>query len=312
MFAHSRRAVPISARTMIDRPRRARKREGNETNMSTTESIKKYTMPCALLQETVAFPGIPMTVDTTAGGASKRALEAAAKEGTPIFLVCQRDPKRDATSVGDLFSVGVIARVKQIIKTQRGLFRALIEPQARAVVSDFHDEKIQYVDILEKTVVETETELHTRALMRELGGLVDELEELSSGFSKEFRMIFSVISDLGQACDFIAENLLPETADKQAILEEFSPCARAKMLIGMLESEKDIMEERVHIKREVEERMKQNQRDYFLREQMKVIREELGEGEEEFEDEKGADQRDSPPLPHPVRLGGEHSAAQLY
>lgn len=242
-------------------------------------------MPCALLRETVAFPGIPMTVDMTKGGASKRALEAAAKDGTPVFLVCQKDPMTDAASVGDLFSVGVIAHVKQIIKTQSGLFRAIVEPQARAVVAGFHNEKIQSADVLEKTVVETGVELHTRALLRELSSLVEDFAKISSNFSREFQLLFSAISDLGQACDFIAENLLPDTADKQAILDEFSPCARAEMLIGMLESEKDIMEERVHIRREVEERMKQNQRDYFLREQMKVIREELGEGEEEFEDE---------------------------
>ncbi len=250
----------------------------------TTETIKKYTMPCAVLRRIVAFPGIPMTIDMDRGPA-KKILETAAKEGSPVFLVCQKNPLEDVTELDDVYTVGVIAKVKQVVKTQSGLFRAIIEPERRAVLTGFGDERLQTANILEKLVIETGTELRSRALLREIGSIIAEFAKYAPKFSKEFWLLFDTIHDLGAACDFAAENLIPEPEDKQKILEEFSPCARAEKLIGMLEAEKSVMEERVRIKREVDERMKKNQRDYYLREQMKVIREELGEDEEDFDDD---------------------------
>ena len=251
----------------------------------TTETIKKHTMPCAVLRRVVAFPGIPMTVDMDKGPA-KRVLETAAKEGTPVFLVCQKNPLEDVTDMDGVYSVGVISKVKQVVKTQSGLFRAIIEPQMRAVLTGFDDEKLQTAHIFEKIVIETGTELRSRALLREIKSIISEFTKYAPKFSKEFWLLFDTIRDLGQACDFAAENLLSDTEDKQKILEEFSPCARAEKLINMLEAEKSVMEERIHIKREVDERMKKNQRDYYLREQLKVIREELEEDDEAFDDDE--------------------------
>lgn len=250
----------------------------------TTETIKKYTMPCVVLRRIVAFPGIPMTIDMDRGPA-KKILETAAKEGSPVFLVCQKNPLEDVTELDDVYTVGVITKIKQVVKTQSGLFRAIIEPERRAVLTGFGDEKLQTANILEKLVIETGTELRSRALLREIGSIIAEFAKYAPKFSKEFWLLFDTIHDLGAACDFAAENLIPEPEDKQKILEEFSPCARAEKLIGMLEAEKSVMEERVRIKHEVDERMKKNQRDYYLREQMKVIREELGEDEEDFDDD---------------------------
>ena len=242
-------------------------------------------MPCAVLRRVVAFPGIPMTVDMDKGPA-KRVLETAAKEGTPVFLVCQKNPLEDVTDMDGVYSVGVISKVKQVVKTQSGLFRAIIEPQMRAVLTGFDDEKLQTAHIFEKIVIETGTELRSRALLREIKSIISEFTKYAPKFSKEFWLLFDTIRDLGQACDFAAENLLSDTEDKQKILEEFSPCARAEKLINMLEAEKSVMEERIHIKREVDERMKKNQRDYYLREQLKVIREELEEDDEAFDDDE--------------------------
>lgn len=250
---------------------------------TTTESMKKHTIPCAALRRIVAFPGIPMTIDMDKGPA-KRAFEAAVKENLPIFLVCQKNPFEDVTDLNGVYSVGVIARVKQVVKTQSGLFRVIVEPQNRAVISGFHDEKAPTADVFEKIVIESGTELRSRALLRELKAVIAGFSKFSPKLSKEFRFLFEGIRDLGQACDFAAENLLPEPEDKQQILEEFSPVVRAGKLISMLETEKSILEESAAIKREVDDRMKKSQRDYYLREQMRVIREELGE-DEEYEDD---------------------------
>ncbi len=252
--------------------------------MITTESIKKYTMPCAIMRNLVAFPGIPMTIDLDKGPA-KKIFETAAKEGTPVFIVCQKDPMEEAIDLSGIHSVGVTARIKQVVKTQSGIFRVVVEPLARAVLTGFTDEKMQTAEIFEKTANEDDGELRSRALLREIKGIMHDFSKYAPKFSREFWLLFDSIRDLGQACDFSAENLLPDVDDKQTLLEEFSATARAGKLINMLEAEKAILEERAAIKKEVDERMKKNQRDYYLREQLKVIHEELGDDDEYDDDD---------------------------
>lgn len=252
--------------------------------MITTESIKKHTMPCAIMRNLVAFPGIPMTIDLDKGPA-KKIFETAAKEGTPVFIVCQKDPMEEAIDLSGIHSVGVTARIKQVVKTQSGIFRVVVEPLARAVLTGFTDEKMQTAEIFEKTVNEDDGELRSRALLREIKGIMHDFSKYAPKFSREFWLLFDSIRDLGQACDFAAENLLPDVDDKQTLLEEFSATARAGKLINMLEAEKAILEERAAIKKEVDERMKKNQRDYYLREQLKVIHEELGDDDEYDDDD---------------------------
>ena len=262
-----------------------RRKENTEREfMVTTESIKKMTMPCAIMRNLVAFPGIPMTIDMDKGPA-KRIFENAIKENYPVFIVCQKDPLKEVEDIADVYSVGVTAKIKQTVKTQSGVFRVIVEPLARAVVTAFTDDKFTHAEIYEKNQAEDESELRSRALLREIKGVIHDFMKFGPSFSKEFWMLFDTIRDLGTACDFAAGNLIPEPWDKQAILEEFSPCARAAKLLSLLEAERAVLEERAYIKKEVDERMKKNQRDYYLREQLKVIHEELGEADEYDDDD---------------------------
>ncbi|MBQ2989152.1 MAG: endopeptidase La [Clostridia bacterium] len=252
--------------------------------MVTTESIKKTTMPCAIMRNLVAFPGIPMTIDMDKGPA-KRIFENAIKENYPVFIVCQKDPMKEVGDIADVYSVGVTAKIKQTVKTQSGVFRVIVEPLARAVITAFTDDKLTHAEIYEKNQEDEESELRSRALLREIKGVIRDFMKFAPSFSKEFWLLFDTIRDLGTACDFAAGNLIPEPWDKQVILEEFSPCARAVKLLDLLEAERAVLEERSYIKKEVDERMKKNQRDYYLREQLRVIHEELGEADEYDDDD---------------------------
>ena len=252
--------------------------------MATNESIKKMILPCAIMRNLVAFPSIPLTIDMEKGPA-KRIFENAIKENSPVFIVCQKDPMVEVSDVNDVYSVGVTARIKQVLKTQSGFFRVVIEPIAREVISDFTDDKLNAASVYEKTIVETDNERRTKALLEELKDIIHGFAKFAPKFSKEFWMLFDTIRDLSQACDFAAENLLPTPEDKQLILEAFVPTERASKLINLLEAEKGVLEERMLIKKEVDERMKKNQRDYYLREQLKVIHEELGADDDEFDDD---------------------------
>jgi ATP-dependent Lon protease len=225
-----------------------------------------------------------MTIDLDKGPA-KKIFETAAKEGTPVFIVCQKDPMEEVTDISGVYSIGVTARIKQVVKTQSGVFRVIVEPLSRAVLTGFPDDELLTAEIFEKTVNEDDGDLRPRALLREIKGIMHDFSKYAPKFSREFWLLFDSIRDLGQACDFAAENLLPDANDKQTILEAFSPTERARKLIDMLEVEKSILEERAAIKKEVDERMKKNQRDYYLREQLKVIHEELGDDDEYDDDD---------------------------
>ena len=166
--------------------------------MITTESIKKYTMPCAIMRNLVAFPGIPMTIDMDKGPA-KKIFETAAKEGTPVFIVCQKDPMEEATGLESIHSVGVTARIKQVVKTQSGIFRVIVEPIARAVLTGFTDDKMLTAEIFEKTLNEEDGELRSRALLREIKGIMHDFSKFAPKFSREFWLLFDSIRDLGQA-----------------------------------------------------------------------------------------------------------------
>ncbi|MBR7162213.1 MAG: endopeptidase La, partial [Clostridia bacterium] len=161
----------------------------------------------------------------------------------------------------------------------------IVEPLARAVITAFTDDKLTHAEIYEKNQEDEESELRSRALLREIKGVIRDFMKFAPSFSKEFWLLFDTIRDLGTACDFAAGNLIPEPWDKQVILEEFSPCARAVKLLDLLEAERAVLEERSYIKKEVDERMKKNQRDYYLREQLRVIHEELGEADEYDDDD---------------------------
>jgi len=260
------------------------RKETNKEFMVTTESIKKMTMPCAIMRNLVAFPSIPMTIDMDKGPA-KRIFENALKENIPVFIVCQKDPMKDVEDIRDVYSVGVTAKIKQTVKTQSGVVRVIVEPLSRAVITAFTDDKYTHAEIYERADEEGESELRSRALLREIKSVIHDFVKFAPSFSKEFWLLFDTIRDLGTACDFAAGNLVPEPWDKQAILEEFSPCARAAKLLDLLEAERTILEERAYIKKEVDERMKKNQRDYYLREQLKVIHDELGEADEYDDDD---------------------------
>ncbi len=252
--------------------------------MAINEMIKNLTLPCAIMRNLVAFPGVPLTIDMEKGPA-KRIFENAIKENTPVFIVCQKDPMEEVSDIKDVYPVGVTARIKQVVKTQSGVFRVVIEPLSRAVITAFTDDKLNVAEIFEKTVIETENELRARALLREIKEIIQSFSKFTPKFSKEFWMLFDTIRDLSQACDFAAENLLFSPEDKQTVLEEFVPTERASKLINLLEAEKSVLEERMYIKREVDERLKKNQRDFYLREQLRVIHEELGSADDEYDDD---------------------------
>lgn len=245
-------------------------------------------LPCIAMRGTVAFPAIPMNLEV-GRAASKKACDAALASDSMLLLVCQRDPTVEEPAVKDIYSVGVTAKIKQMIKAEGGVYRLLIEPVSRAEITEFYKQGKYYTaEALEKTVILDDGGVVSEALMRDLRDTVREFSKYLLKFSKDLGRMIDTINDMPLLCDFIAANIVAKVEDRQQILEEFDPRKRAELLILKLEKEKLVLAEESKIHDKVRERLDKNQRDYYLREQVKVIKEELGE-DEEFEDEEAAE-----------------------
>lgn len=244
---------------------------------TTTEVIRKIQLPCVATRGVVAFPDVPINLEV--GRAfSKRACEAAQKSGSLIFIVCQQNIDASEPKLEDLYSVGVTAKIKQIVKSPGGIFRIIANPQQRAIVTDITSDKYLTAEVMEKTVNITDNGgVKGEALIRDIKGILNDFVKYIPEFSKEVWFIINSINNPGLLCDFVAANILVESDDKIKILSEFDPIRRAELLIMILEKEKEILSEEDKIHKKVRARLDQNQKDFYLREQIKVIQEELGE-----------------------------------
>lgn len=255
----------------------------------TTETVKKYTLPCIAMRDTVAFPEVPITLEA-ARQITKRACDAAMKSDGTVFLVCQRDPmNEDPKGTEDFYPTGVVANIRQLIKGgPNGHFSIIAEPKSRAELLSFSKDRYITCEVMEKKIyLEDNGGLRAEALMRDIKKQVSSLMKMLPRFSRELWLLTNSIKNPSLFCDFVSSNLLSATEDKQAVLGEYDPLRGMEMLSLMLEHERAVLTEEDDINRKVKERIDRSQREYFLREQLKVIHEELGEcadDDEETED----------------------------
>ena len=246
--------------------------------------IKKNTLPCVATRGLVAFPGIPLSLEI--GRAfSKRACEAAMKGDGMIFIVCQKEYSEKEPTAEKLYPVGVTAKIKQIVKGSGSTFRILTEPRERAYLTSLTTAGGKYLaaEIMEKTIsVADNGGVKGEALMRDLKNTLGDFVKYLPKLSKELWFVVNSLQTPGMLCDFVAANIVVDVADKEKILEEFDPMRRLELTILVLEQEKQILSEEDKIHRIVRENLDKNQRDFYLREQMRVIQEELGEDDEDI------------------------------
>ncbi len=249
-----------------------------------SEVIKKVVLPCIAMRGVVAFPKIPVNLEI-GRSASKRACDVALGADGLVMLVCQRDSFIEEPSKNDVYTVGVTAKIKQLVKTEEGVYRTLMEPIARAEITDFYRVgRYAIAEGLEKTAEYTATSEETSAVLREIRRTVAEISSLLPMFSDDVYAQVNRTNDVSLLCDFIAANVIADIEKRQSLLEIFDPSQRALSLLTELQQERLIMLTEKKINRKVHERIDKNQRDYYLREQIKAIKSELGE-DEEFDDD---------------------------
>ncbi len=259
-------------------PRNTRKRSGQHIHLE---------IPMIPLRGLTVFPGISLTFDV-AREKSKMAVETAMTGSQLIFLVAQRDMAIDWPSPDDIYSIGCVAKIRQVVEQpgSEGTIKLLVEGIRRATLfSVLHSDPYYLVDVQEFPYQLEEDDLfELEAFRRQLMHALDQYASMSGKISHEALIAISSLSDGAEAADTVAANLTINQAEKQELLEEIDPRERIRKLIIILGRERYIAEIEKDIGEKVRTTIEKNQKDYILREQMKVIQHELGE-QESLQDE---------------------------
>lgn len=245
--------------------------------------MKKTTneiIPAISLRGLVVFPSMVLHFDV-GRERSVNALKAAADGSGRIFLVAQKDAALTDPELSDMYEVGVIAEVRQILTTPDGSTRVLVEGLTRA-------RRVKYIDSRDYLKFEVKempskgaalTESTAAAAVRALKAVFAEYAQISPRMPRElFEGIMSE-EDCSELFEKVVFNVVLKVEDKQQLLEANGLLHRVKMLISMLESEIEIIETEIDIQEQVKEQVDKNQREYYLREQLRAIYRQLGEGD---------------------------------
>ena len=251
------------------------------------EKIEKSTLPLIVLNGTVAFPAITVNFELS-DKANIAAIDAANSVNSFIFIVSKKQISNDPIDYENIFNIGTVAKIKQSIKTPEGKLRVIAEGIARGVVEEFKDfANYRIASVISKTLtLEDIDTIKVEALSREVLSAVEKMAGFLPASSKEVISTIKTIKNPGALADFIASNILVRHTDKQEILAAFDPIARLQKLIFLLEEETTLLECESAIHKEVRARLNRNQKEFYLREQLRVIKEELGdtgESDEYFE-----------------------------
>ena len=251
-------------------------KEKNETAAST--------MPVIALRGLTVFPNVLIHFEV-ARDASVKALEEAITAGSSVFLVGQKDISIEAPEQKDLYTVGTISNIRQILRMPGDNVRVMVEGQKRGRLVQI----LQKEPYLEAEVQEIEEGAAPRstprveALMRSTYELFQHYTELAPKISPDLLVHVLASQDPGYIADYIAQNIAMRNSDKQAVLEELRPVRRLEKLHRLLEREVEILSLDMEIQNKAREQISDHQRDYYLREQMKAIQNELGEGDSDDE-----------------------------
>nr|WP_315189985.1 endopeptidase La [uncultured Albidiferax sp.] len=238
-------------------------------------------LPLLPLRDVVVFPHmvIPLFVGRPK---SIKALEAAMESDRRIMLVAQKAAAKDEPSVSDMFDVGCISTILQMLKLPDGTVKVLVEGQQRARVNHIDDGESHFTanttPVVAAAPVQKTTEIE--ALRRAVMQQFDQYVKLNKKIPPEILTSISSIDDPGRLADTIAAHLPLKLDSKQVVLDLSDVRERLENLYGQLEREVDILNVDKKIRGRVKRQMEKNQRDFYLNEQVKAIQKELGEGEE--------------------------------
>jgi ATP-dependent Lon protease len=237
------------------------------------------TLPLLPLRDVVVFPHmvIPLFVGRPK---SIKALEAAMEAGRQIMLVAQKAAGKDEPKADDMFDVGCVSSILQMLKLPDGTVKVLVEGIQRANTKQISDNGEHFVAEVEPVPVSAEASPEIEALRRAVTQQFDQYVKLNKKIPPEILTSIAGIDDPGRLGDTIAAHLPLKLEAKQSVLDLFQVSKRLERLLELLEHEVDILQVEKRIRGRVKRQMEKSQREYYLNEQVKAIQKELGDGEE--------------------------------
>ena len=246
---------------------------------------EQITLPLLPLRDVVVFPHmvIPLFVGRPK---SIKALEVAMEAGRQIMLVAQKAAGKDEPKPDDMFEVGCVSSILQMLKLPDGTVKVLVEGIQRANTHSISDNGEYFVAELTPVPPSIDTKPEIEALRRAVTQQFDQYVKLNKKIPPEILTSIAGIDDAGRLADTIAAHLPLKLEIKQAVLDLYAVDKRLEKLLEQLEHEVDILQVEKRIRGRVKRQMEKSQREYYLNEQVKAIQKELGDGEE------GADMED--------------------
>ena len=237
------------------------------------------TLPLLPLRDVVVFPHmvIPLFVGRPK---SIKALEAAMEAGRQIMLVAQKAAGKDEPKPDDMFEVGCVSSILQMLKLPDGTVKVLVEGMQRATTGGITDNGDYFVGEVTPVPPSLDITPEIEALRRAVTQQFDQYVKLNKKIPPEILTSIAGIDDPGRLADTIAAHLPLKLEAKQSVLDLFGIAARLEKLLELLEHEVDILQVEKRIRGRVKRQMEKSQREYYLNEQVKAIQKELGDGEE--------------------------------
>ena len=240
---------------------------------------QKITLPLLPLRDVVVFPHmvIPLFVGRPK---SIKALEVAMEADRQIMLVAQKAAGKDEPKPDDMFDVGCVSSILQMLKLPDGTVKVLVEGIQRANTHSISDNGEYFVADLTPVLPEANAKSEVEALRRAVTQHFDQYVKLNKKIPPEILTSIAGIDDAGRLADTIAAHLPLKLENKQSVLDLFAVDKRLEKLLEQLEHEVDILQVEKRIRGRVKRQMEKSQREYYLNEQVKAIQKELGDGDD--------------------------------
>ncbi len=250
-------------------------------------------LPLIPLRGLVSFPAVQLNIEIVRTVSLKAFTAAATLCNARVLLVAQKDITVESPTGSDLYRTGVLAEIKHVVKNPQGNLSVVFEGISRAKIKDISvDSGFMMATAITKEERKTKITPPLEALILEIKRLLSEVKSIHPTFTEELRMGAEAITDPGYFADFVASSAVIDYKNKQEILEAALPRTRLEKLLIALEEEFMLLECEHDIQMQVREKIDKNQKDYFLREQIKAIQSELGDDDDdeikEYEDKIAA------------------------
>src|SRR5689334_10471532 len=248
----------------------------SEQSPATPEIVQYPLLP---LRDVVVFPHmvIPLFVGRPK---SIKAMETAMEAGKSILLVAQKSAAKDDPGPQDMYAIGCVSNILQMLKLPDGTVKVLVEGGTRAQIKDVVDVRTHWVAEASPIPPDSAPAAEVEAMRRALLSAFDQYVKLNKKIPPEILTSLSGIDEAGRLADTVAAHLPLKLEQKQQVLEMFDVKSRLEHLLSQLETEIDILQVEKRIRGRVKRQMEKSQREYYLNEQVKAIQKELGEGEE--------------------------------